>query len=135
MVITVEVVLSQPKNKFYTTPSIRCLARSYLTGGPVLLRFEAPDDDAAADDLDFFLPFLPPPPPPLPLWAGGGGGGGAGRAGETGPAGGLGGGRGGGVEDSGRRSEDMEWRLASEVRLFLAGSGGGGICGDIYLIR
>ena len=78
--------------------------------------------------MDFFLPFLPPPPPPLPLWAGGGGGGGAGRAGETGPAGGLGGGRGGGVEESGRRSEDMEWRLASEVRLFLAGSGGGGIC-------
>ena len=98
-----------------------------LTCGPVLLRFEAPavaDDDAAADDLDFFFPFLPPPEPALPPAAGGGGG--AGRAGETGPAAGLGGGRGGGVEERGSRSEDMEWRLASEVRLFLAGRGGGG---------
>ena len=96
-----------------------------LTGGPVLLRLEAPD--AAADDLDFFLPFLPPLS---------GGGAGAGRAGETGPAaaaaGGLGGGSGGGVEDSGvSRSEDMEWRLASDARLFLAGSLGGGRSGGV----
>ena len=80
--------------------------------------------------MDFFFPFLPPPPvPALPPVAAGNGG--AGRAGETGPAAGLGGGRGGGVEERGSRSEDMEWRLASEVRLFLAGRGGGGNCGDI----
>ena len=43
-----------------------------------------------------------------------------------GAATGLGGGSGGGgVEESGSRSEDTEWRLASDARLFLAGSGGG----------
>ena len=78
--------------------------------------------------MDFFFPFLAPPPPE-PAWAAAAGGGGAGREGETGPAAGLGGGRGGGVEERGSRSEDMEWRLASEVRLFLAGRGGGGNCG------
>ena len=82
------------------------------------LRFEAPP--LPADDLDFFLLL-----PPL-AWNGGTGG--AGRTGEAAPAAatGLGGGSGGGgVEESGSRSEDTEWRLASDARLFLAGSGGG----------